>query len=370
MNKKILAVISISAVLALSAGAVLVKVFHWSQAVTRNQATLIKSLAEEGRASGSLATSFRWQPDIGTVKVGDFRVHTKNYDINEDPGKVLAIGVGRSPKNWKPDIGRGLDAAIPLPWPEKYVEEYKQPFNFWSFFRNVQQLCAHFDETGSEETRAILKALYDRLLEYSELRDGQRFGLYKFKQGYRSNSIPVEWPWTSAYASGAALIGLSNMWECAKIDGALDTAHEFLAALSNPIDPREGRPQFWVSFVDDRGYLWFEEKPLDRIEQPRILNGHIRTLVGLYEYYARTESEEALKLLRAGIRTIEEYAPYYRVPGKINAYDMLQPYNDDYGPKRTIGQQDILYRMTNEPVFAIYRDVFELDMRDEIAAGK
>jgi hypothetical protein len=148
--------------------------------------------------------------------------------------------------------------------------------------------------------------------------------------------------------------------------GSIDHGKEILAGLARPIDPGEPRPEYWVSFVDERGYLWFEEQPLDQVEQPRILNGHIRALTGLYFYWAHTKDEIALSLLEAGIKTIEDNALAYRRPGAINAYDQMQPDVADYGPARTTDQQDILFRLTGDPVFAKYRDMFEEDMRDEI----
>lgn len=292
---------------------------------------------------------------------------TEPYTISERQDEVYPIAKVAPPKGWSPDLSKGLDAALPFPWPKAYVEKYRQPFNPWAFFRNVTALCTHWKATGNEETKAILKGLHARLLEYSALQNGQRFLLYRFPKPYRKKPVAV--PWTSAYASGAALIGLTYMAECIDMPEARTTAKEVLAGLANPIDPRQERPPLWVSFVDERGFLWFEEKPLDQVEQPRILNGHIRALTGLYVYWVHTKDETALRLLRAGIKTIEEYAPAYRIPGEINAYDMMQPPVADYSPERTIGQQDILFKMTGDPAFAAYRDMFEADMRDEINAA-
>jgi hypothetical protein len=291
---------------------------------------------------------------------------TEAYAISADHARVYPVGKAKPPEGWKPDLQKGLDAALPFPWPEAYVKRYRQPFNPWAFFRNALALCTYWKQTKSAETRKILEALHARLLEYSTLRDGQRFLLYNFEKSYR-RQYKVDVPWTSAYASGAALIGLTSVYKCADMPEALATAKEVLAGLANPIDPRGARPDdLWVSFLDEAGYLWFEEKPLDQVEQPRILNGHIRTLTGLYIYWAHTKDDAAMPLLQAGIKTIENYALRYRKPGGINAYDLMQPYIADYSPIRTIRQQDILFRMTRDPVFAKYRDLFEADMRDEI----
>lgn len=82
---------------------------------------------------------------------------------------------------------------------------------------------------------------------------------------------------------------------------------------------------------------------------------------------AYTGDQDALDLLRAGICTVEEYAMQYRRKGKINAYDLLDPYIADYGPERTINQQHILHAMTGEPIFQTYAMKFEADMRRYIS---
>lgn len=311
-------------------------------------------------AAVMLALLFPWSvapPDPAEWK-------TEAYAISLDKGDVFPVSDISPSKGWAPDISAGLDASLPFPWPEEYVEKYRQPFNPWAFFRNAAALCTYYDNTGDQRARQLMSALRDRLIEYSTLRDGQRFILYTFPKGYRK--IDVEVPWTSAYASGAALVGLSLMAECADLPDMLATGKEVLAGLAHPIDPTKARPDLWVSFIDESGYLWFEEKPLDQEEQPRILNGHIRALTGLYTYWVHTGDSGALELLRAGIKTVEDNAPQYRVPGGINRYDLMGEPIADYGPERTISQQDILYKMTGDPVFAIYRDVFEADMRDDI----
>lgn len=294
------------------------------------------------------------------------RWRRRRYRICRDTAKVYAVERTKPPKGWKPDLSGGLDAALPFPWPERYSRK-GQNFNPWAFFRNAAALCTHLAATGDDETRRILVALHERLLEHTVARDRRRFVVYRFVSPYRDHYRTAV-PWTSAYASGAALIGLTLMAVRAGMPEAMTTAKEVLAGMAGPIDPRRERPHLWVSFVDERGFLWFEEKPLDQVDQPRILNGHIRALTGLYIHWAFTGDRTALKLLRGGIRTIEEYAPAYRVPGGINSYDMLEPRVDDYSPARTISQQEILYRMTGEPVFAAYRDAFKADMGERVAA--
>ena len=290
------------------------------------------------------------------------RVNTKPYSIATSIEKIINIPKIRVPKGWAPNLSVPLDNALPFAWPEKYIA-LNHSFNPFCFYSNAISLRNYYLATKDSKTLELMKKLFQRFLEYSEVHDGARFVMYRFRKNYRK--IPVAVPWTSAYASGAALIGLNVTHECIPTIGADKIAKEILAGMGQVIDPRKHRPRFWVSFVDPKNYLWFEEKPLDQAEQPRILNGHIRALTGLYVHWFYNRDEHSQLLLRAGIATMEKYAPEYRVAGSINAYDLMKPVWVDYGPERTVDQQNILYEMTGEDVFRRYRDMFAEDIAKE-----
>jgi hypothetical protein len=286
--------------------------------------------------------------------------NTKQYAINTNHFDVYPVARAAIPDGWKPDNSLDLDSALPFPWPDKYIEIFKQPFAPWAFFKNAAILNAYYIETGDERALVLMKALVDRFLQYTVKQDDKRFVLYDFPKPYRK--IDVEVPWTSAYASGAALIGLALMNESLELHEINHLMYEIVNGLGNPINPMHVRPRYWVSFVDEKGYLWFEEMPLDREEQPRILNGHIRAITGLYIYYVYTGDQTALELLRGGIYTVEKYAMSYRREGKVNAYDLMEPYIADYGPARTINQQHVLYKMTGESLFLENANIFQADI--------
>jgi hypothetical protein len=292
------------------------------------------------------------------------RYKTKNYSINTNHYEVYPIVKSGFPKDWTPNLTLDLDDALPFPWPDKYITLFKQPFAPWSFFRNAAALYNYYSQTGDVTALDLMEKLYARFLEYTLEDNEQMFVLYRFKKPYRGIDVAV--PWTSAYASGAALIGLTLMNECLGKAEILQVARKILGGLGGAIDTRETRPRYWVSFVDPHGFLWFEEMPLDQETQPRILNGHIRAITGLYIYYVFTKDQMALDLLRSGIRTVEEYTPYYRKEGKVNAYDLLEPYIPDYGPYRTIDQQRMIWKMTGETIFKTYSDLFESDISEHL----
>jgi hypothetical protein len=281
-------------------------------------------------------------------------IHTKTYSIA--PG----VWTYRStvPDGWRPDLTLPLDEAMPHPWTEKYVRVYKQPFVPHGFMGNAVALAGYFESTDSPDAVVLQRRLLARMLDFSFEREGARFLLYRFAKAYRAARLGN--PWTSGYASGAALIGLTAMMAM-RVEGAAEIAREVLYGLARPVRLSDDRSGHWVSLVDDDGFLWFEEVPL-ATRPSHILNGHIRALLGLYTYFSTTGDRLALSLLRAGLATIEANALRFRVPGKINRYDLLEPYMADYSPERTWGQQHVLSRISGETAFAHYRDVFRADI--------
>ncbi len=282
------------------------------------------------------------------------------FEISTDEPHVLDVAARRPPRGWQPQADAALDDALPFPWPEKYLVTFRQPFNPHGFFTNAAALAGEFLRTGDPVVRKIAGDLHRRMREYTAMQGNARFLVYTFPKGYRG--MKVQPPWTSAYASGAALIGLTLLADSGAVPEAADDAREVLIGLGRPITPPASSTDLWVSFVDRDRCLWFEEMPLAQAEQPRILNGHIRALTGLYVYWVRTREPAALELLRAGVLTVKRHALEYRRPGRVNAYDLLEPAIDDYGPERTIAQQDFLYRLTGMSAFAEYRDLFEADV--------
>jgi hypothetical protein len=125
---------------------------------------------------------------------------------------------------------------------------------------------------------------------------------------------------------------------------------------------RPGNEEYWVTFVDDDGYLWLEEMPLPVDPQPRILNGHIRGITGIYTYWLINGGGDAKWLLSSALQTVKDHIHLYRRPGKANAYDLLQKTKIDYGPRRTVKQQKELFWITGDPIFKEMSEKFAADM--------
>ena len=283
------------------------------------------------------------------------------YPFDIQPGvDPFGFTVGSGVPSWEPSSENvRLGLRLPFDWPEKYREQHEQMFNPWTFRTNAIALCAYTRAHGlSEPVEAIASELVDRMLEYTDLVDGARFVIYRFDHSFDGITVPSGW--TSAYGNGNVMAGTLALYQCFGEQRYLDAVWELYEALIR--FQNQGSDSLWTSRVLEDDSVWFEEMPLDSGLQPMVLNGHIYAVWALYDLYEFSGAPEVLELLRAGLTSVAHHGPRYRRPGETNLYDLRPPDTDDYGPARTIHQQDVLCRISAAQTFKNLRDEFAADM--------
>jgi D-glucuronyl C5-epimerase-like protein len=138
-------------------------------------------------------------------------------------------------------------------------------------------------------------------------------------------------PWYSAMAQGEVLSLFMRLYETTGDARYRTAADRTFAALLVP--DVAGKP--WVTWTYG-GYTWFEETTFTDGTGDRILNGHIFTVLGIYDYWVMTRDARAYRLLQAGLRTALVYAGRLRRPG-------WQSYYDDYRRGDTPGNYHQLH---------------------------
>jgi hypothetical protein len=303
---------------------------------------------------------------VNEVEVAGVVVSAHPYELRRgvDPDRVFTT---EAESTWAPKPGL-LNAQIPVPWPPKYLEQYQQPFAPWTYQKNAAQLCAYAKAHPSEASAVadIADRLFRRMLHHTVERHEARFVTYSFNMTYEDH--PVAAGWTSGLGNGSAITGTIALHRCWPRTEYVKIAHELaLAYRVLRASVADGGP--WFSFVTDDGYLWFEEYPLEgEPAQPMVLNGHITALTGLYYLWDHTGGENSglEELIRAGIASVDRYISDYRRIGQRNCYDLTPPCHDDYGPARTVAQQNVLYVLTGDESFREMRDYFAEDMNVDV----
>lgn len=196
-----------------------------------------------------------------------------------------------------------------------------------------------------QESRPLIDALVKEAMEQTTETGPVMYFRYPFR--YQMADKTLDAPWFSGIAQAhvlAAWIRLFSITGETKFKELADkTYRSFLE-----IRTKEGQNTPWVSFVDKAGFLWFEEYPCPTDPQPRVLNGHIYAIMGLFSHYRVDPRPDTLTLIRAGITTVCRYFNEFRRPGGIINYYMLGEL-EDYLPGRAVAQQEWLHKITGDP---------------------
>lgn len=319
----------------------------------------LKAIAEQAQRIES-ALSIHPIRGLTSEQVGNRAIKVKHYSIDFSRSPLGPYYRAKVLPEWVPVESGTLEARMPMPWPTHFSNKpLDQPFNPWRFLDNALRIANRVpaDRSESLALQRLARELVGRLVEYSELEDGSRYVVYRFDREYKGHKVAA--PWTSAYGNGAALLGMCRLCERFEDEHFDAIASELFTAF---LQFRDGGG-YWICEVDEGGYVWFVEMPLPGdVKQPRILNGHIRAIQGVF-YYARHSGDPDARLLaQAGCTTVQRYAREYRRPGQVNRYDLSFPQYPDYGPKRTVDQQRFLAELTGDDFFADTAEMFLTDM--------
>lgn len=107
---------------------------------------------------------------------------------------------------------------------------------------------------------------------------------------------------------------------------------------------------------------WYEEYVDEGGKNPRVLNGMIFAIEGLYNFYKDTGSSKALELFNKGILAVKENL--YKYDGRgWSYYDILgKPASENY-QKIHISQMQFLYNVTGEKIFLNYYNDWAQDYK-------
>ncbi|MFG1610361.1 D-glucuronyl C5-epimerase family protein [Actinoplanes sp. NPDC049265] len=174
------------------------------------------------------------------------------------------------------------------------------------------------------------------LINFKQVYAGAWFFPYRWEHVLPASptkpTVVLRNPWYSAMAQGEVLSLFMRLYETTGDARYRTAADRTFAALLVP--NVAGRP--WATWTYG-GYTWFEETTFADGTGDRILNGHIFTVLGIYDYWVITRDARAYRLLQAGLLTSLVYAGRLRRPA-------WQSYYDDYrrGDSRKYHQLHVL----------------------------
>jgi len=209
-------------------------------------------------------------------------------------------------------------------------------------------LHAEWLETKSENTLITLKNCINVL----ESLKSEKNGTFVWHHNHYEAKYKIDSPWASAMAQGEVISFYLRMYQILKNAFLLDTAikaYEFLK-----FDYKDGG----VRRIDNNGYLWFEEYPSN--PPSYVLNGFIYTIFGLYDLYRVTQRTDVKKDIDLCIETLKSNLHKFDA-GYWSYYDLLKKELVRYYYQKNVHvpQLEVLYLLTNEPVFDKYKRKWE-----------
>ncbi len=176
-----------------------------------------------------------------------------------------------------------------------------------------------YEATGDVfwKNRAIAQG--QRLIDMHDERDDAWWFSYPFPFTHTDRTLQA--PWHSAMAQGQALSLFVRLYEETDDQKWLDAADHTWKSFSQSYDPELP----WSSLVID-GHLYLEEYAGSRPPM-MVLNGHIFSMFGLYDYWKLTGDQEVKRYLDGATTTVlERMMPLVRVPDDVSYYCVLADY--------------------------------------------
>lgn len=265
-----------------------------------------------------------------------------------------------------PDRPVDADGVLQVAWPGEDEPIY-HPVGMAMFGLNSYE---SYRFTGEPEFLRRAEANAAALLDGATEIDGALWFGYRFDHSLRDDdNMTLRAPWYSGMAQGQVLSLVSRLYHETGDEEWREAADAILASYAVN-SPRTGP---WFAQALD-GNLWLEEYPdtTGAVPDTQVINGHIYSAWGLYDYYTLIAADpEVLELFDAAATTMLATFDDYRVPGGISYY-CASRYCSDVGwqpenyHRGVAAQLDMLAEMTGDSAFADRADVLR---RDYIDAG-
>lgn len=229
--------------------------------------------------------------------------------------------------------------------------------------RLVTTMIAGFRLTQDPRYVDRARANAQRLLDTGvECRDALYLP-YRFR--HRLMTDVLEPTWYSAMAQGLALSAMCRLHYVTQERAWLDAARRLFRSYLNPRTRR--RP--WTAHVDSCRHLWLEEYPTPARGEPmRVLNGHVFSAIGVYDYLWLTGDARAAVVLDAAATTVLEHGAEYRVPGACSYYSLTHPVAKPDYHSTHVWQLARLATWTGDERFAALSARFAADVPQEVRA--
>jgi len=215
-----------------------------------------------------------------------------------------------------------------------------------------------YRQTGQEKFLLEAERLLQLIIDHAVLDNQNREWIpYNFDFPlHQDKNNTIHATWHSAMAQGLVLSLSSRLYEETKDLKYLKESQKVFAALDQIFKVKDlKKDSQFVTFIDDKNYLWLEEYAGD-VAPMKVINGHIFAIFGLADYWKVSASSEAADLIDGGATTIDHYFNSFRNPGGVAWYGLRVQNNPNALSKKyhriVTDQLKVLASITNDPRFS------------------
>ena len=173
-----------------------------------------------------------------------------------------------------------------------------------------------------------------------------QYALYEFtwRQPYY-DSVAV--PWTCGLTSGRAMEAFTGAYRLFHSQKYLDLSMALLRGFYQPIQAGG------FTYKEPTGW-WYEEYADTGMHTPRVLDGHIFALRGVYKFWQLTKNDSAAFVVKQGILSLKNNLPAYDMGDGWSYYDAYKFKSDKKYHMLNTGLMKELGEITKDPVFDKY----------------
>ena len=281
----------------------------------------------------------------------------------DDPFNIAEYNINELNYFELPYVGHSLASFDNYPTDDKgviiYIRQGKRYYHPWQIAKKAIHFLDSYVQTNDPVYLDRTELFADKLLESSVKSRGAVYFPYCFD--FLLHDIEGQEmiaPWYSGMAQGTALSLFVRLYRFTGKNEYLKTSEEVFASFTHLKE--EGDP--WVVYVDEFGYLWIEEYPMELPNNT--LNGFIFGIYGLYDYYLVNKDKISRQLLQACLTTIRQYISEFRRESDVSLYCLKHQIQSSTYHRIHIEQLDMLYRISGEPYFKEMSENFYNDYHE------
>lgn len=206
----------------------------------------------------------------------------------------------------------------------------------------------YFDEWKEHRSKTAAAKLFHCL---NSLRDSityrDNYALYEFhfQQTYYA-SVGV--PWSSGLSSGKAIEAFVRGYEWSGDGHYLIDAEKLMRGFYADIS--EGG----FTYKASNGW-WYEEYADTSLNTPRVVNGHIDAVLGVYEFVKLTGSDSARQVFENGLQALRSNIHRYDADNGWTYYDANGKKSDKQYQRTMVDMVRRLYAATGDTLFLQYQ---------------